>query len=83
MWTPYALRTLAQSLAGKSKAEALAILNTTPGVEANSAVISHLKGNTLPGNADDTTIIIVRPQDTAPVIRARNYEPRWRGTVSE
>jgi len=41
-------------LASKSKAEAF----------------SHLQGDTLPSKANDITIIIVRPQDTAPVLRA-------------
>jgi hypothetical protein len=69
-WPADTLRSLAQSLAGKSKEAALQILNATPGIDAGSAVIDLPQGNTLPGNADDITIIIVRQQDTPPVFRA-------------
>jgi hypothetical protein len=64
------LRALAQKLAGKSKAEAMAILDATPGIEPGSETFNHLQGDTLPNKADDITIIIVRTQDTAPVFRA-------------
>ena len=69
-WTTDALQALARSLAGKSKDAALQILNSTPGIDAGSAVIDLIQGNTLPSDANDITIIVVRPQDTAPVFRA-------------
>lgn len=61
---------MARSLAGKSKADALHLLDTTLGVTPGSEVLDNLQGDTLPNNPDDITIIIVRPQDTSPVIRA-------------
>jgi hypothetical protein len=69
-WTSGALRSLAQSLAGKSKDAALQILNATPRIDTDSTVIDLAQGDTLPDNADDITIIIVHQQDTLPVFRA-------------
>ena len=68
-WTADALKGLAQSLAGKHKAQALQVLDTTPGIEAGRSTINLPSGDTLPSNANDITIIIVRTQDTAPVLR--------------
>jgi hypothetical protein len=71
-WSADQLHTLAQSLAGKTKDAAQQVLDATPGIEAQSAVIDlpSAAGGKLPPDASDITIILVRPQDTAPVIRA-------------
>lgn len=71
-WSTDQLHTLAQSLVGKTQAEAQHILDTTPGIETHSAVIDlpPAANGILPANASDITIILVRTQDTAPIIRA-------------
>jgi hypothetical protein len=71
-WSADQLHTLALSIAGKTKDAAQQILDTTPGIEAHSAEIDlpSTAGGKLPANASDITIILVRPQDTAPVLRA-------------
>jgi hypothetical protein len=71
-WSADQLHTLAQSFAGKTKDAAQQALDATPGVEAQSAEIDlpSTAGAKLPANTSDITIILVRPQDTVPVIRA-------------
>ena len=46
------------------------VLDTTPGVTPGSEALDNLQGDTLSKNANDITIIIVRPQDAAPITRA-------------
>lgn len=71
-WSADQLHTLAQSLAGKTVAEAQQILDSTPGIEAGSAVIGlpAAADGKLPDDAGDITLVLVRTQDTAPVVRA-------------
>jgi hypothetical protein len=48
------------------------ILDTTPSIEPHTAVINlpDVAGGKLPSNANSITIILVRTQDTTPIIRA-------------
>jgi hypothetical protein len=75
-WTPDALDALARSLAGKHKDEALRLLDATPGLEPGTSTIDLLSGDTLPDDPSAISIILVRPQDTAPDMHALSPSPR-------
>jgi hypothetical protein len=71
-WSADQLHALAQQIAGKTPAEAQQILDSTPGIEPHTAVINlpDAANGKLPSDTNNVTIILVRMQDTAPVIRA-------------
>jgi hypothetical protein len=68
-WSADALQALARSLAGKSQADALQLLDATPGIDAGSAVIRLSHGGTLPTDPSKIALSVGRLQDTPPVVR--------------
>jgi hypothetical protein len=58
-WTTDALKTLARSLAGESKEEALRMLDATPGVEPGKSTIDLPNGARLPTDPNDVLVLVI------------------------
>jgi hypothetical protein len=62
-WTPDALKGLARTLAGKTKAEALRVLEGIAGVEPDKSTIDLADGATLPTDPNNIIIVVIPPYD--------------------